>query len=96
MSLALVTLLTCAAHAQSKATLDVSETLFSVVSAMNVCGYDQELQSSSPIRMEVRAELVEASKSPRRRRLPKEMCRFYHDHQQGDAPTTWRNMCRWR
>jgi hypothetical protein len=30
--------LACAAQAQSKATLEVSETLFSVVAAMNVCG----------------------------------------------------------
>ncbi len=77
--------LTCAARAQSKATLDVSETLFSVVAAMNVCGYDQELQSSSPIRMEVRADLVEASKSPAAASAAKEMCHFYRDHQQSDA-----------
>ena len=77
--------LTCAARAQSKATLDVSETLFSVVAAMNVCGYDQELQSSSPIRMEVRADLVEASKSPDAAAAAKEMCHFYRDHQQSDG-----------
>ncbi len=77
--------LTCAARAQSKATLDVSETLFSVVAAMNACGYDQELQSSSPIRMEVRADLVETSKSPAAAAAAKEMCRFYHDHQQSDG-----------
>jgi hypothetical protein len=77
--------LTCAATAQSKATLDVNETLFSVVSAMNVCGYDQELSASSPIRAEVRAELVEASKSPAAASAAKEMCQFYRDHQQGDG-----------
>ena len=77
--------LACAAPAQSKATLDVSETLFSVVAAMNVCGYDQELQSSSPIRMEVRAELLEASKLPAAAAAAKEMCQFYRDHQQSDA-----------
>ncbi len=77
--------LTCAAQAQSKATLDVSETLFSVVAAMNVCGYDHELQSSSPIRMEVRSDLVEASKSPAAAAAAKEMCQFYRDHQQGDG-----------
>ena len=72
------------AAAQSRATLDVSQTLFSVVSAMNVCGYDQELDISSPIRMEVRADLVEASKSPAAAAAAKEMCQFYRDHQQGD------------
>jgi len=77
--------LTAAAAAQSKATLDVSETLFSVVAAMNVCGYDAELQFSSPIRMEVRAELSEANKSPDAASAQTQMCRFYHDHQRGDS-----------
>ena len=73
------------ASAQTKASIDVSETLFSVVSAMNVCGYDQELSSSSPIRMQVRADLVEASKLPHAAAAANEMCRFYQDHRQGDA-----------
>ncbi len=52
---------------------------------MNVCGYDQELPSSSPIRAEVRAELAEAAKSPAVASAAQNMCRFYRDHQQGDA-----------
>ncbi len=82
---ALIVGLSCAAVGQSKATLDVSETLFSVVAAMNVCGYDQELQASSPIRTEVRADLVEASKSSAASSAAKEMCRYYQDHRQGDV-----------
>jgi tetratricopeptide (TPR) repeat protein len=77
--------LTCASKAQSKATLDVSETLFSVVAAMNVCGYDADLPSSAPIRMEVRAELSEANKAPEGAAAQQKMCRFYHDHQQQDS-----------
>jgi len=77
--------LSCGAAAQSKATLDVNESLFSVVAAMNVCGYDQELQASSPIRMEVRNDLAEASKSPAVAAAAKEMCHFYQGHRQGDA-----------
>lgn len=77
-------LLSCAAWAQNKATLDVSETLFSVVAGLNVCGYDQELQFSSPIRMQVRSDLVEASKLPGAATAAKEMCQFYQDHRQGD------------
>ena len=84
LSLALVWL-TCAATAQSKTTLDVSETLFSVVAAINVCGYDAELQSSPPIRAQVRADLAEASKSPQVAAAEKQMCRFYLDHRQGDS-----------
>ena len=75
----------CAAAAQSKATIDVSETIFSVLSGMNVCGYDSELASSSPIRAEVRADLVAASKSPEAAAAAKEMCRFYADHLQDGA-----------
>jgi tetratricopeptide (TPR) repeat protein len=63
----------------------VNETLFSVVAAMNVCGYDQELQSSSPVRAEVRADLVEASKSPAVATAAAGMCRFYNDHRMGGA-----------
>lgn len=81
----LAAIVSLSASAQTKASIDVSETLFSVVSAMNVCGYDQELSSSSPIRMQVRADLVEASKLPHAAAAANEMCRFYQDHRQGDA-----------
>src|ERR1035438_636755 len=84
LSLALA-LLTCGGTAQSRATLDVSETLFSVVSAMNVCGYDSDLRSSSAIRMEVRADLVVASESPAVALAATEMCHFNQDHQVGDS-----------
>ncbi|MGB9254680.1 MAG: hypothetical protein WCC25_07580, partial [Candidatus Korobacteraceae bacterium] len=77
--------LSLSAAAQSKARLDDSETLFSVAAGMNVCGYDQELQTSSPIRTEVRADLVEASKSPAAATAAAEMCRFYNDHRMGGA-----------
>jgi tetratricopeptide (TPR) repeat protein len=80
-----VTLFGCAAAAQSKATIDVSETLFSVLAGMNVCGYDSELASSSPIRAEVRTDLVTASKSPEAAAAAKEMCHFYADHLQDGA-----------
>jgi len=76
--------LTCSSAAQSKATLDVSETLFSVVSAINVCGYDHELAASSPIRAEVRADLVAASTSPEVAAAAKVMCTFYRDHRSAD------------
>ena len=77
--------LTCAGAAQEKATLDASETLFSVVSAINVCGYDHELQSSLPIRTEVRNELADAAKSAPVSAAAHAMCQFYRDHQQGDG-----------
>jgi tetratricopeptide (TPR) repeat protein len=78
-------LLSCSASAQSKATLEVNETMFSVLAGINVCGYDHELASSSPIRAEVRVDLVAASKSPEAAAAAKEMCNFYRDHLQDGA-----------
>src|SRR5436853_6604204 len=42
------------AQQTAKATLDYSETLFSVLAVMNACGYDAELNSSEPLRAAVR------------------------------------------
>lgn len=63
----------------------MSETLFTMVSAINVCGYDQELASSSPIRTQVRADLVKASQMPQVSAAADAMCRFYREHTQADA-----------
>jgi len=82
---AIAIFLSVSAGAQSKATLEVSETIFSVMAAINVCGYDQELASSSPIRAEVRSDLVAASKSPDVAAAAKSMCAFYQDHQRKDG-----------
>ena len=76
--------LPCAAQNPTKATLDVSETLFSIVSALNVCGYDQELAASLPIRQQVRDDLVKASELPKAAAAAEAMCRFYREHRQDD------------
>lgn len=77
---------TLAAQQTQKVTLDVSETVFSVVTAINSCGYDQELASSEPVRMQIRAEVArEIESSESARSASRELCRFYRDHQQGDA-----------
>jgi tetratricopeptide (TPR) repeat protein len=80
----LVTALPCAAQAPTKASLDVNEALFSIIAAANVCGYDQDLASSSPIRQQVRADLVKASESPQVAVAAQAMCRFYREHKQED------------
>ena len=77
--------LPCAAQGPTKASLDVSETLFSITAAANVCGYDQDLASSSPIRQQVRADLVKASESPQAASAAQTMCRFYHEHKGDDT-----------
>ncbi len=77
--------LPCAAQGPTKASLDVSETMFSIVSAINVCGYDQDLASSSPIRLQVRADMEKAGESPKVAAAAEAMCTFYHDHHQSDT-----------
>lgn len=70
----------------SKVTLDVSETLFSVVAAINTCGYDQELGVSDPVRLQVRAEITRESQTlPEARSVQQELCAFYRDHQSNDG-----------
>jgi tetratricopeptide (TPR) repeat protein len=73
------------ALAQTQTTLEVSETIFSVMAALNVCGYDQALSSSLPVRAEVRADLVAASKNPDAAAAAKSMCTFYEEHRRGGS-----------
>lgn len=53
------------------------------MAAINVCGYDQAVSSSLPVRTEVRAELVAASKSAEVAAAAKSMCTFYEEHRRG-------------
>ncbi len=74
------------AQQPAKVSLDTSEVVFSVLTAINTCGYDQELSSSEPVRMQVRAEVARAIEaSSRAQSSVEEMCRFYRDHRQADA-----------
>ena len=75
-----------AAQSTPKVSLETSETLFSVVTAMNSCGYDQDLAASEPIRAQVRNEVMAALRaSEAARTAHTQMCGFYRDHQQPDA-----------
>lgn len=68
-----------------KATLDYSETLFSVMAALNSCGYDQELTQSMALRTEVRNQIATALvDSPAARTSLKQVCDFYREHHQPD------------
>jgi len=75
--------------AQSAVTLDNSETLFTVLAAINNCGYDAELASSDPLRLTIRGEVgrnIEASEQAKA--AAESVCSFYHDHQQKDDVRT--------
>jgi tetratricopeptide (TPR) repeat protein len=81
----------CSQHlvAQNAVTLDNSEALFTVLTAINACGYDAELASSDPVRLAIRGEVghnIEASEQAKA--ATDSICAFYHDHQQRDDTRT--------
>jgi tetratricopeptide (TPR) repeat protein len=79
----------CPAENPPNVTLDTSETLFSVLAAINSCGYDAELDVSDPVRSRVRAEVAQAAQAfDQAREESLLLCQFYHDHEQTDPSRT--------
>jgi len=61
--------------------LDSSETIFSVLTALNSCGYDQDLTISDATRSNVRAEVLRAlENSPEAEAARATLCDFYQTH----------------
>ncbi len=76
----------CLAQDTAKVTLETSETIFSVLAAMNQCGYDDEVGVSNPLRAQIRQEVtVAVQRSGSASRATAELCEFYRDHKQADA-----------
>jgi hypothetical protein len=74
------------AQNQSGVALDSSETLFTVLTAINTCGYDQELGVSDPLRTEVRSAVSRARQSSAEaQETTQAMCQFYEEHRQPDT-----------
>jgi hypothetical protein len=72
-----------------KVSLDTSETLFTVLTAINTCGYDQELGASDPLRSQVRGEVAKAVKaSDAAGETVRLMCESYKERQQPDPSRT--------
>ncbi len=66
--------------------LDTSETLFTVLTAINTCGYDQELGNSDPLRARVRSAVARVRQEfPEAQDATVTMCEFYAAHQPPDA-----------
>lgn len=66
-------------------TLESNESLFDVAVALNACGYDADLTNSSPVRAEVRAEVVAvAASSPTARKAQEEVCKYVGEHELSD------------
>ncbi len=76
----------CAAQTSTPITLDTSETLFAVLTAMNACGYDVDLPGSDPQRMEIRGEVDRNLRTSEEAQAAlTTMCEFYMAHQSRDA-----------
>jgi tetratricopeptide (TPR) repeat protein len=66
---------------QSLITLDSSETIFSVLAALNTCGYDQDVTISDATRSNVRAELQRNLRgSEAAEAAQAAVCEFYQGH----------------
>src|ERR1700719_108213 len=66
--------------------LESSETLFTVLTAINTCGYDQELNASDPLRTQIRAEVAKAvANTAGAQDVIAPMCAFYRQHQATEA-----------
>jgi tetratricopeptide (TPR) repeat protein len=65
--------------------LETSETLFTLLTAINTCGYDQELNASDPLRMQIRSEIGKAAEEiSGAQDVIGPMCLFYRQHQTSD------------
>lgn len=88
ISAAIVLLLSglCTAEATPQVTLDTDPALFTVLAAVNTCGYAQELNISDPLRLQIRDELAKAAQATEEaKEATKDLCAFYDAHQKPDA-----------
>ncbi len=86
LSLAVV-LVVASGWAQNRpqVSLETSETLFTVLTAINTCGYDQELNVSDPLRAQIRSDVAKAvEKTAGAQDVIGPMCLFYRQHQTAD------------
>jgi hypothetical protein len=79
----------CPAETSPKVALDNSEALFTVLAAINTCGYDSELSTSDPLRGQIRAEVAKTMEASSEAKASTQiMCQFYGEHQQADPART--------
>src|ERR1700690_511813 len=76
----------CSAQETRQIVLDTSESLFTVLTAVNICGYDAELDASDPLRAQIRSEGESPPPAPEpARNNVQTMCQTFTEHQQPDA-----------
>ncbi|HEX8926913.1 MAG TPA: hypothetical protein VF786_14030, partial [Terriglobales bacterium] len=72
-------------QSQPRIAMETDEALFAVMASINACGYDQDLAGSHPLRDRIRAEVVQAVRTPQAQQALAAMCAFYVDHEQTEA-----------
>ena len=73
----------------SAVTLETSESLFALASALNDCGYDADLAASEPVRASIRQELAAADiASPDASAAHAALCAYVQQHQLADPGRT--------
>jgi hypothetical protein len=83
----------CLAQAPPKVALDTSETLFTILASINVCGYDDQLSNSDPVRKQIRSEVARAAQnSDYAVDTTNQMCQYYREHLR---PDTSRNLAQY-
>jgi len=76
----------CAAENTSQITLDTSENIFAVLTAINKCGYDQDLNISDAMRSNIRAEVQKnLQASEEAQGTATTLCDFYQVHRAKDG-----------
>lgn len=78
------TMLMGGAHAQARTSLEYNEAMFSLMAALNACGYDQDLPESLAVRNEIRQEVNRAAQGRDAQDALLRTCKFYGDHNPGD------------
>jgi hypothetical protein len=67
-------------------TLEVSEPLFQIASALNACGYDADLDKSAAVRMKVRSDMNDAlAASEAARESRDKLCSYINQHRLSDV-----------
>lgn len=78
-----------AADAAPRVALDNNEALFTVLTAINYCGFDLELSNSDPLRAQIRAEVAKTlDAAADAKESTQAMCQFYSEHLQVDPART--------
>ncbi len=78
-----------AADTSPRVALDNNEALFTVLTAINACGYDSELDISDPLRTQIRGEVAKVIEaSAEAKESTQVLCQFYAEHQPADPART--------